>query len=246
MDIEARYLQIDKIAISRKTESSLREALSILLLYLHNQAQHPTCETALRTIEAVSKACYRKLRQLENMCAATAADLALRPYDLREVLEALCYASDLALSGTGKRVRFYAGNAAPIALCCIRSLETALMNLLLNACLHGTENEVFVTLSARADHAAVSVQNSGICTLPRLHYASLVPGSGLAAAHSAAKAGGGTLLFSQKGTQLTATLCLPLHSYAATPVPYTDFVDLLCDRLSPVYVGLSGLCRCPL
>jgi hypothetical protein len=58
----------------------------------------------------------------------------------------------------------------------------------------------------------------------------------------------GTLFFQSDEYGTAAAFALPRDLEApeeAYPLPQPDFVEYICDRMSPVYTGLCGLCPCP-
>lgn len=156
--------------------------------------------------------------------------------------------SDLLLSGCDRPVLFDTGVPEALVACAPGPVRAALLNLIANAACHSQSGTILVRLSCTLSHMLVTVRSAGESSLYALQRGTDTAGSGLCAVRRCMELHKGTLLFqSDEGGTVAAfalprDLALPEDAY---PLPQPDFVEYICDRLSPVYTGLCGLCPCP-
>jgi signal transduction histidine kinase len=192
----------------------------------------------------------QRLRALENrlLCAErTGSAPEGVPVDARVFFVELLTAAGLALAGTGYAcaLRTVSGARAHAVLV-PRALSHAVMNLISNALAHGTGCSVTASLASTRGQIVLQLENSGALDWAAVADGLATPSQGLCAARMVAERHGGRLLLSARDGQSLVTLSLPLAPAqdAPPPKPCADAADLLCDRLSPVHVGLSTLDVC--
>jgi hypothetical protein len=196
-------------------------------------------------------ACRLRLRllQLAVLAARVPDEASFCRCDLRELAEDLCGAADLLLHPQGRSVRLEAPEAPIEADCIPRDLTWLLLELICNAARHCPGEEITLRLSPRraprkSKRAAVvlSVECAGSLDLEALHASMRREGAGAAALLGIANEHRAPLLWLEQEGRSVAALRLPArsaHPPAAWHEP-PDFVELLSDQCSPVYIALAA------
>lgn len=156
--------------------------------------------------------------------------------------------SGLLPNGYDKCALFHIGTPEALVACAPGPVRTALLNLIANAALHSQSSTILVRLSCTPSHMLVTVRSAGETSLYALQRGTDTAGSGLCAVRRCAELHKGTLFFQSDEYGTAAAFALPRDLEApeeAYPLPQPDFVEYICDRMSPVYTGLCGLCPCP-
>mgnify|MGYP000396967391 FL=1 len=156
--------------------------------------------------------------------------------------------SGLLPNGYDKCALFHIGTPEALVACAPGPVRTALLNLIANAALHSQSTTILVRLSCTPSHMLVTVRSAGETSLYALQRGTDTAGSGLCAVRRCAELHKGTLFFQSDEYGTAAAFALPRDLEApeeAYPLPQPDFVEYICDRMSPVYTGLCGLCPCP-
>lgn len=239
--LNAQISALTKRPVHHKKQGVLREELHLLLTLLHAQAQLPQSAQDTRDLQRMTLVCHKKLRELQNLVCCHESGLPLITLDAADFLFQLCCACDLALGSSGKRVSFGCKQDSLPLLWNAKALFAAVMNLLSNAFLHGNGDEVQVLLTQDERRATLQVVSEGECPPEKAQNSRNKIGSGLCAAHCAVKSCAGQLLLVNQRGFCHAVLGFPLPEINEKPFANSDFTDLLCDSLSPVYIGLSGI-----
>lgn len=221
------------------------------------------CHTILRKLENL-QLCSARVFPLEpcafvsfldDICCA--CDLLLSGCGKRVLFDADLYPHafsngqehcDLLPNGCDRRILLNAGAPEVLVACAPGPVRAALLNLIANAACHSPATAILVRLSCTLSHMLVTVRSAGETSLYALQRGTDTAGSGLCAVRRCMELHKGTLLFQsdEGGTAaafaLPRDLALPEDAY---PLPQPDFVEYICDRMSPVYTGLCGLCPCP-
>lgn len=198
-------------------------------------------------------ACRLRLRLLQNTVLAGRAedDFALQRCELRSWFEDLCAAADLLLHPLGRAVLFDAPEEIMEAACASREIAWLLLELICNCARHCDGEDICVEmrlkrpagLSARHGRAGACVTTVsciGELDLRRLHDAGRRQGAGISAVQRIAWLHGGSILWLRRDDLSVASVRIPLRPNAKAPYAETpDFVELLGDRLSPVYTALA-------
>lgn len=258
--LQQTYERLESIPLCPENESHLREEIHLLLTLAHLCAGSAD-QTQKQTLAQLTQGCHKILRKLENLLLCRKRELTIEPCAFVDFLDDICSACDLLLSGGGKRVLFHAElrdtprfcAAGPVRNglligCAPGPLRCAVLNLIANAALYSQEDTTLVRLAFTPGHALVTVRSGGETPLPALQRGTDTTGAGLCAVRRCVELHRGTLLFQSDEGCTAAALALPrgLEARAeADPLPQPDFVEYICDRLSPVYTGLCGLCPCP-
>lgn len=258
--LQQTFERLETIPVCPENEPKLREEIHLLLTLAHlcagscNQSQK-------QTLAHLTQGCHKILRRLENLLLCHAHRLVFEPCAIVPFLDDICCACDLLLSGCGKRVLFRADipgwdrppfceSALPEVLlgCAPGPVRCALLNLIANAASYSQADTVLVRFSRTFSHVLVTVRSDGEAPLSALQQGTDAAGAGLSAVRRCVELHQGTLLFQSDGGCTAAAFALP-HGletrFGEEPMPQPDFVEYICDRLSPVYTGLSGLCPCP-
>jgi len=174
--------------------------------------------------------------------------------ELRELTEDLCAAADLLLHPLGRVVRFEAPEEAAEALCAPRDISWAVLELICNAArhCHGEEIKVSVDLKRqsrrhRPQACVSSIECKGALDLELLHAAASREGSGVSALLRTAWLHHGAILWLQRDGMSVAALRVPLAggrgqeaiNRGADWYDAPDYVELLSDRCSQVYIALA-------
>ncbi len=243
MQFETEYTALRSLPATVREQQALREELQNFFQKLQLLSEQQLSAEDYRALQHLTEHCLHKLRKLQNSIACAQKELPLAPYDLVRLPESLCVASDFALSGSERRVFFRSEVASLPVFCNARSLAACIMNLLCNALAYGKGSEVLCTLRVKDESALLQIIQQGTLPLARCFKSIHKTGSGLCAADTAARANGCRLLLHNGGGEGRTILCLPLAAESLPLRELPDFTELLCDRLSPVSVGLNGICR---
>lgn len=257
------YDRLEAIPIRPENEPQLREEIHLLLTLSHLCAGSAD-QAQKQTLAHLAQSCHQILRKLENLLLCGLQALAFEPCAIIPFLDDICCACDLLLSGCGKRVLFHAdvpeqpsgwdrqgleAGAQELLLGCAPGpVRCALLNLIANAARYSKSDTILVRFSRTFNHVLITVRSDGETTLSALQRGTDTAGAGLSAVRRCVELHRGTLLFQSDEGGTAAAFALP-HGLEtqpeAYPLPQPDFVEYICDRLSPVYTGLSGLCPCP-
>jgi len=196
-------------------------------------------------------ACRLRLRAVQNLSLAGRREEDFFPCrcEIREYTEDLCAAADLLLRPLGRRVRFEAPEEAMEAVVSPRDCGWLALELICNCALHCRGEEIGVTLEPRGGKRnrafVLTVACEGRLDLDALHAAGGREGSGAAAMRRTAWLHHGALLWLEREGKAVAAFrimgkacgrqeCRP-YSYSELP----DYVELLKDPCSPVYIALA-------
>lgn len=173
---------------------------------------------------------YRTLRSLE---LSGKTDFINKAVDISALTENTTAACDVLVSDTGTDFVFCGNDTSPVAGNA-KLIMKAVLNLLSNAYLYGTERLVTAKTIETVSHIKIEVQNGGINS--RLEY-----GRGLRFVRDVCLCHGGNFFVEQNGFSVRAVMLLPkaesLKEYSDIP----DLYSLISDRLSPVYIELFGM-----
>ncbi len=223
------YTDCDNI----KNEKLLREKLQIEINSAFCTQQHLFSQQ-LNTRQKIT-AYRQELRSLENR--NTLCDVCLfEATPLTDFFMNICYACDLALAGTGKRVIF--SGSADSAFICREAVTRQTLNLISNAAIHSSSPVINASLKSAEQTAFFSVYNSGNADLPTVEKAFRKTGSGLWYTAKVSQLHGTTALFCCSEKFVKTSIGFKT-SAVKTHKPVEDFTSLLCNRLSPVYTQLS-------
>ena len=216
-----------------KSEVALREKLQIEINSAFCTQQHLFSQE-LDTRQRITN-CRQELRSLENRNSLS--DICLfEATPLTEFFMNICYACDLALAGTGKRVLF--SGTADSAFICREAVIRQILNLISNAAIHSASPVINAQLKSFKQTAFFSVCSSGNADLQKVEKSFKKTGSGLWYTAKASRLHGTTALFCYSDKNIKTSIGLKTSSIKIHK-PVEDFTSLLCDRLSPVYTQLS-------
>ncbi len=241
------YGRLKAIPIRPENERRLRDGIQQLLTLSHLCAGGANIDQR-KALSHLTQGCHQILRQLENLLLCHARSFPFEPCDLATFLDDICCACDLLLSGHNKRLLFDANTPWALIACAPGPVRCAVLNLIANAARYSQAGTILVRLACTPSHVLIMVRNTGEAPLAALQQGTDTPGAGLCAVRRCVELHHGTLLFQSDEGGTLAALALPRDLEAqqgTSPLPQPDFVEYICDRLSPVYTGLSGLCLCP-
>lgn len=172
---------------------------------------------------------YMFLRQLE---LDSFVDFPLETVNISALAENVTMGCDILLSQMGMSFIF-CGNETVPAICNQRFVTKALLNLLSNSYLFGSEKLVTVKTVESQNFVCVEVQNGGV-------FSHNTYNKGLQFVHKVCLKANGKLFIMQNITQTKAIMMFP-KSTDYKDVKSTDLYSLINDRLSPLYVELFGM-----
>lgn len=185
-----------------------------------------------RSFNSGDKASLRKnyifLRQLE---LNSHIDFPLEAVNISSLAESVTMGCDILLSQTGMSFIFCGNETAP-AICNQRFVTKALLNLLSNAYLFGSEKLITVKTIESDSFVQIEVQNGG--------YSNNVYNKGLNFVRQVCYKSNGKFFVMQNTTHTKAVMTFE-KSANYTDVKSTDLYSLINDRLSPLYVELFGM-----
>lgn len=179
--------------------------------------------------EDVSSLCefYGKLRRLNRNIEYFETE----SVDLSDLAENICLSSDILLRESGKSIIF-CGNSVSFIFGNRQILTKAILEAISNACIYGKSS--LTTLKTREfnDFVILEIQSMG----PFNSFC----GCGINFMRKAVKKMGGDILFlSQK--EYSSVVFRFQKSGNIRPLENRSFIDLVSDRLSPVYIELYGV-----
>ncbi|MCI8624619.1 MAG: sensor histidine kinase [Provencibacterium sp.] len=219
-----------------------------------------------RLLETISGQGYRILRHCVNLTAFARFSSALNKAslvscDLVQTLEELCGSAQELTGDIGVPLTFSSECRTAFCLCDMEMLQTALFNILSNACRYTREgNAVQVTLKTKGGRALIRIADRGMGipedALPRIFepFFSLADGNGevgcglgLTVAKMCMAAQNGSIsVQSREGQGAAVALSLPLAPPSERPLLKAPAaMELLCDRFSTMYILLSDVCKTP-
>ncbi len=248
-----QFETVSAIEPNTANEPLLRNELNILLIRAHGlYSRRNPGKADSEALQRIVQGCHKRLRALQNHILCDNPPASMKLCGLKDLLDNLAGACDLVLSETGRRLIFLEPGEEMYLVCSPSQMTSLALNLVSNACLHTPAKKVYLKLSPSGGGALVEVACSGYLNLANLRAANNRKGCGLMAMNAVAAAHKGSLLFCNNGGNACAAFYLPFaqDSLSIAPTQYEtyeppDFVELLCDRLSPVYTGLCDVCRCP-
>jgi len=247
----------------RQPLSEIFGLMSVIQNRLHARSDD-SCDPYL---DSITQNCYQMLRSFSNLTelyklySGTAAPEGARPVDLWELTRSLCESAGVLTKASGIPLTADLPQAPACVLCDPDRLSMAVVNLLSNACQFTREgNRITVTGRVSGPNAVLTVADRGLGIPQELQGRVFEPffswdpndmpfagaGLGLTLVHYvAASLGGSVALQSRELEGTTVALSVPLYRGSQPPNACFDASSLLSDRFSPVYVGLSNVCRCP-
>ena len=230
--------------LTSEGEALARQALQDLmgaLLARHDLRRDPRLQNMLL-------ACRLRLRALQNMVLCAREEFlptTFVPCELREFTADLCAAANMLLAPLGRAVRFRAPEEPMEALCAPRDVASLVLELICNCALHCPGEEIHVSLrplGKKHNRAFVlTAECAGPLDLTALHAGILRAGSGAAAMQSVARLHRGALLWLERGGKSVAAFRLSGGQQGRASDCYAapDYVELLSDPCSPVYIALA-------
>lgn len=151
--------------------------------------------------------------------------------DISDLAENICISADILLRENGKSVIF-CGNDVSSVFGNRQILTKAILEAISNAILHGNSSLITIKLCEYKDYITLGVQNMGQFKFNG--------GEGIKFIRSAIKKlGGDTVILSN--CEYSSVIFKLKKSGNICPSPNPNFIDLVCDRLSPVYIELYGV-----
>ena len=170
---------------------------------------------------------YGKLRILNRQ----AEYFETESVDITDLAENICLASDILLNNSGKSVIF-CGNDVSAVLGNRQILTKAILEAISNACIFGKGGLITVKTQEHKKFVTLEVQSMGAFKFRG--------GDGLSFMRKAVrKSGGEMLIVSHK--EYSATVFKFKKSGNIRPSRNRSFIDLVSDRLSPVFIELYGV-----
>lgn len=170
---------------------------------------------------------YSKLRKLNRNIINAETECV----DLSDLSENICIASDILLRESGKTVVFCGNDTSPV-FGNRQILTKAILEAIGNACIFGKGS--LVTLKTQEHKHFVSAE---IQSLGKFSFGG---GAGLGFIRNAVKQFDGEM-FTVSGRDFSSVVLTFKKSNNIRPLENRSFIDLVSDRLSPVYIELYGI-----
>lgn len=171
---------------------------------------------------------YSKLRKLNRNIINAETECV----DLADLAENICIASDILLRESGKTVVFCGNETSPV-FGNRQILTKALLEAVGNACIFGKGTLITVKTCEHKSFVSFEIQNFGSISQ---HF----EGEGLKFIRTAVKRFGGEM-FTVSGRDSVSVVMTFKKSGNLRPLENKSFIDLVSDRLSPVFIELYGL-----
>lgn len=171
---------------------------------------------------------YSRLRKLNRNMMNVETECV----DLSDLSENICIASDILLRESGKTVVFCGNETSPV-FSNRQILTKAILEAISNACVFG--KGALITLKTREHKNFVSAE---IQSLGK--FSSKSTGEGLNFIRNAVKKFDGEM-FTVTGNEYSSVVLTFKKSNSIAPLQNRSFIDLVSDRLSPVFIELYGV-----
>ncbi len=170
---------------------------------------------------------YSKLKKLNR----SILDAETECVDLSDLSENICIASDILLRDSGKTVVFCGNDTSPV-FGNRQILTKAVLEAVSGACVLGKGSLITVKTCEHSDFVTVEIQGGG-----RFLFNG---GEGADFIRNAVKRFGGETV-TVSGREYSSVVMAFKKSANLRPLENRSFIDLVTDRLSPVFIELYGL-----
>lgn len=170
---------------------------------------------------------YSKLRKLNRNTIFAETECV----DLSDLAENICIASDIILRESGKTVVFCGNETSPV-FSNRQILTKAVLEAVGNACVFGEGSLITVKTREHKNFVSSEIQSAGRF--------SFCDGEGLRFIRNAVRQFGGEM-FTVCGKEFSSVVMTFEKADKINPLPNKSFIDLVSDRLSPVFVELYGM-----
>lgn len=230
----------------------------------HRMTQDVTCDPYMGEIV---QNCYQMLRGCINFTEVIKYnsginDPVLSKVNIWELLSGLCEAASVLTRSISIPLIFEFPDEPAYVECDVNKISTAILNLISNSCrFTRDENRINITGRVSNDQALITITDHGLGVPEQFQEQVFDPffsydpdgmpfagtGLGLTVAKQIIVSHGGTLAMNSVELEgMSIALTLPLCNDDSTELVFSsDASGYLSDRFSPVYIGLSDVCRCP-
>lgn len=241
---------IKKIGISAENEKQLRDRLFSLIMRIRTIA--PSCKNIdeFQDLRNMNRACLLILRKLQNevICGRESDEFKPVYGDAALLAQRIVCASNLLIFGANKRLSFECsserirGGFDPFLF------ETALMNSISNACKFSNPGVIKVKVANSNSGINVRVSNSINWRAASKAYQKDKRVKGLETIQKASNIHGGAFMFSPIKQKLLVSAFSIKYSDSKGLKEYEppELSSFFTDKLSPVYIGMSEVCSCPI
>ena len=230
----------------------------------HRMTQDVTCDPYM---EEIVQNCYQMLRGCINFTEVIKYnsginDPVLSKVNIWELLSGLCEATSVLTRSISIPLIFEFPDEPAYVECDINKISTAILNLISNSC-RFTRDDNHIHISGRVSNgqALITIIDHGLGVPEQYQEQIFEPffsydpdgmpfagtGLGLTVAKQIIVSHGGTLAMNSVELEgMSIALTLPLCEDDNSELVFSsDASGYLSDRFSPVYIGLSDVCRCP-
>lgn len=170
---------------------------------------------------------YSKLKKLNRNIINAETECV----DLSDLAENICIASDIILRESGKTVVFCGNDTSPV-FSNRQLLTKAVLEAVGNACVFGEGSLITVKTREHKNFVSAEIQGAGKF--------SACGDGGLEFIRNAVKQFGGEM-FTVFGKDFSSVVMTFEKANKTNPMLNKSFIDLVSDRLSPVFIELYGL-----
>lgn len=237
--------EVKKLEMTTFNEEMIRNDTAGLLSTIHRQARKEKSPLQIEKLRYVSRECLKVLDQLQNrvLVKKKPGDIFPQWLDFSEFFLDLVSAADLCLCSKGNRLEYVGEDGIRFPFDA-DVLQIALYNLIAVFARDLPQKEkILVKLSADAKTVRVSFSK------PRGEVEINEPSLKLDATKHAAFLHKGVLLVRQEKEAVEAVFTMSRQLPAAAQPPTSsppNYIELMCDRLSPLYIGLAEICQNPI
>ena len=230
----------------------------------HRITQDISCDPYM---EEIAQNCYQMLRGCINFTEVIKYnsginDPVLSKVDIWGLLSGLCEAASVLTRSINIPLIFDFPSEPAYVECDISKITTVMLNLISNSCrFTKDENRIHISGKTVGDQVLITVSDKGLGVPEEYQQLIFEPffsydpdgmpfagtGLGLTVAKQIIVSHGGTIAVTSVELEgMSIALTLPLCDEDGTDFVFSsDASGYLSDRFSPVYVGLSDVCRCP-
>ncbi len=193
-------------------------------------------------LSCISHSCRKKLCRLNNILICEKK----RDFFFECNLNALVYSlisACRAVTGSGidKFELSLPENQIYISLS-PNTINWCILNVISNYLLYSKNGKIKIKLKPLSDGVIISIDGNCSLALDDIKFFSDIKYSGFSTIKHAVELHKGKLFYLKDKERLTVNIFLPYSMNASKQYFPPDFIDLICDKLSPIYTALCDCC----
>lgn len=230
--------ELEKLPLNLENETNIRESLQILINEIYLK-KNKCSDNEAKELKKIETKCLKKLRKLQNIIICECDKISLSRCRVDMLILEICCACDLLLSFKNCRVTLSLPDYPVETACCPPHIRDAVLNLISTAaCENG---RVHVNLRIARSQILISIKGNSPFLWEFIKNSINRKHSSLYTAFHTMKLHGGKLWFQLSKHSFKSVCILPIVSGDYEKYSIPDFSEYVCDKLSPVRIGLISV-----